>query len=699
MRYLSLIVFIALSFLSATVLADSRLWQPWATPDSSETTSQKQYASTDYLSKLDHEKMQQRLSQVYSKADYASKEVDRFNTITLPLPDGSSVKVAVSVVETLSPELQQKFPDIYTYKIIALDDATYTGRLDISAQSFHAMLNIAEGETVYIDPAHEQGVDVYRSYWKSSQSTKITPHQCQLDISDLGLHENEQQTKRLQYSAISSDTAIYKYRLAVSTTGEYTAQHGGTTSSAMAAIASTINRINQVYERDAAIHFELVDNNDQLIFSDKNEDPFSGSLAEQLRQNQDLITNVIGEDNYDIGHLFTTRGGGLAFVGGACRTGVKAMGVSGYSSGERFDLAFVSHEIGHQFRATHTFSGDAGHCGGSNRHRFTAYEPGSGSTIMSYVGICGSDNLQSRVDSLFHIGSIQQMKAHKQAHLNNGCGEIFYDSHAKPAVNAGGDYTIPANTPFTLTGEASESNNRTLLYNWEQIDTGTASAVNIDTGNNALFRTFMPTSSKQRTFPKISSLLSDNNEIGEILPNSNRTLHFQFVVQNTQGVTVNDSNLIRVIKNAQQFGLHYPAPAYQKGTESDIYWEVAETNLPPVSCASVDIALSLDNGQSFNIELANEVENRGIAKVVIPASVRDVSRARFKLSCSNNIFFSVSKRSFEITSRIVPAYTSVRVQSNDPQTQIQQASRGGGSIDSLLLVLLGLMIVLIRKGK
>ncbi len=708
MRYLPLVVCITLLLSSTTAIADSKLWQPWSSSDSSETKMQKQNPSSRLFIKLDHEQMQQRLSQISTAVDYAAKNIDRLNTIQLPLLDGSSTEVSVSMTEVLSPELQQKFPDIHSYKITAGNNSVVMGRLDISAQGFHAMINTAEGEVIYIDPAYEIGADAYQVYSKSSQGTDITPHQCELDLSELGQHDNEQQTKQSQYlskppsqypsqySAISSDTAIYKYRIAVSATGEYTAQHGGTKASAMAAIASTINRINQIYERDAAIHFELVANNDQLIFRNSSNDPFSGTLTTQLRQNQDLITEVIGENNYDIGHLFTTRGGGLAFVGGACRANSKAMGVSGYSSGSRFDLAFVAHEIGHQFSATHTFSGDSGHCGGGNRYRLSAYEPGSGSTIMSYVGICGSDNLQSRVDGLFHIGSIQQIQAHKQAHLNNGCGEVFHDGFSAPEVNAGEDYTIPANTPFTLTGEADGSNEDALFYNWEQIDTGTASAVGVDTGNNALFRTFMPVSSKQRTFPKMSTLLGENDDIGELLPNSNRTLHFQFVVQNSQGVTVNDSNLIRVIKNGQQFGLHYPAPAYQKGVESNIYWEVAETNLSPVSCARVDIDLSLDNGRSFTIELASEVENKGSVVVVIPASVRDVSQARLKLSCSDNIFFSVSNRSFEITSRVVPDYTSVSVHSDDSSSQARQTS-GGGSFDSIFLALFGFMIVLVRR--
>ena len=527
---------------------------------------------------------------------------------------------------------------------------------------------------------------------KPTQSSVFQSSEQQYESASCQVIEDEFSTHSytsIQARSLSTvETNIYKYRLAVSASKSYVAANGGTKASALEAIIRTIDRVNQVYERDAGIRLELVANNDQLIFPD--DDPFSGSLNNMLSQNQALIDRVIGTENYDVGHLFTARGGGLAYVGSACRSSVKAMGISGNISvgRERFSLEFVAHEIAHQFSATHTFNSNQGLCSANNRSALTAYEPGSGSTIMSYTGICGSDNLQSHADAMFHIGSIQQMLRHKRVHNPNGCGTLVADTNTAPEVDAGGDYIIPANTPFELVGRASDSDNDRLLYNWEQQDAGLASPIDEDTGNNALFRSYLPTSSKQRMFPRQVSVLGSEAPRGETLPTTNRMMHFEFIAQDSHGATVSDSMTVNVVTDSETFHLHTPPLYYTRGEDIHVTWDVANTDLPPISCSSVDISLSTNNGLSFDEVLVSNIPNSGAATIRLPDSVRQGRDARLKLSCSDNIFFSISSRSFGVATEgtAIPADSSGVAGSGE-----SGASGGGGSFSVFWLLFLSLL--------
>ncbi|MEO0878008.1 MAG: reprolysin-like metallopeptidase, partial [Bacteroidota bacterium] len=345
-----------------------------------------------------------------------------------------------------------------------IDDPRKTIKMEIGPRGLQAMIFTPEGNTI-ISPAYEDELAEYIVFRKQDLSNEPRHFRCGHD------DFNHNTTNTSTTSSIVQNptgTELRTYRLALGTTGEYTSFHGGTKELALAAVATSMNRINGIYERDFTITMVLVANTDTLIYLDSETDPYTNNdLGAVLGENQLLCDSLIGADNYDIGHVFGTAGGGLAGVGVVCG-GVKAWGATGLGnpSGDFFDVDYASHEFGHQFGAGHTFN----ECGGQAGQ---AYEPGSGVTIMAYAGLCGSSNLQSNSIDQFHVASYDQVIAYSQTANGNSCPLITETGNTPPVVEVDeGGFYIPYNTPFELTGSATDVDGDSLTYCWEQFDLG-----------------------------------------------------------------------------------------------------------------------------------------------------------------------------------------------------------------------------------
>jgi len=647
---------------SLPVFAEISMWQDvkplTAKNTSTKNKSQKSaYQQARYLS-LDIAQMTARLNhKALATKSLRTKQISDLEnslTVDLPLPDGRLISVSVVENNLLPENLRRKYPELKILNILP-DEFVVSGKLDITAKGFHAIFQTRQGETVFIDPV---GETVYASYQKHDQvQSEGTGFSCSAHSpethSSKKLFDKSFTAKSSQVIQSSQRTqkSLINYRIAIAATGEYTAKHGGTVVGAMSAIATTINRVNQIFEQDLGIHLSLVENNDKLIYVDANTDPYSGSDSkEHLYQNQNNIDAIIGSENYDIGHLFAASGGGLASIASVCNGSRKSQGVSGVSNprNDSFNLDFVAHEIGHQFGATHTFNGVEGLCAGNTRTALTAFEPGSGSTIMSYAGYCGQDNLQSNSDAMFHIGSIQQIRAFVMKDANQGCGVNNNIINESPKVEAGHGYVIPAQTPFELTGEATDAEGDALIYGWQQIDVGTLSPVDADRGNNALFRAHPLSSDKVRSFPSLQNLLNHSDQRGEVLPIQQRYMKFSLAVQDSHNTTQSDAMSVLVQRTGSRFALNMPRSQYRLGETHKVLWNVAETNSTPINCSSVDISLSVDGGYHFDQSLGKDLPNTGVAWVTIPSTLSATTRGRFKVRCSDNIFFAVSYRNFDV---------------------------------------------------
>ena len=593
--------------------------------------------------------------------------------IDLPLPNGKFETFKLTYSPVYEQDLAKKYPNIRTFKGQSLQNPTHQGRFDITDHGFHGMFN-HNGQKVFIDPLQRGNNDRYISYFRKDAIN--TNHHRHDKIIEKKIK------KTVSRSSKQVNGSRKTYRLAVSTSGEYAQFHGGSQALALSAIVTTINRVNEIYNRDLNVQLNIINNTDVIIYTDPNSDPY-GNTSDDIDVIQGIIDTNIGSPNYDIGHLFNTGDGGVAALGALCDNFQKAEGVTGSENptGDPFDIDYVSHELGHQFGAEHIFNGTVDAC--INRSENSAYEPGSGTSIMGYAGICGEQNVQNNSDAYFHYHSLNQMNAVIN-NLGNSCGTSQSTGNTPPTVNAGQDKTIPASTPFMLAATASDSDGDNLTYTWEQYDLGPETAgvsEMIDDGSRPLFRSFMPSSNTMRYLPQMSNILAGTSTLGETMATTTRELNFVVTARDSAGNTSSDAVLINVDASTGPFSVTAPTSNdnWLGDTAQTITWNVANTDSGNVNCSAVDISLSTDSGATFSQTLATGTENDGSATITAPNV--DTTTARIKISCSDNIFFAVSQSDSRITynhdsdndtPQIVAAETIISYEDNHISVSINQ---------------------------
>jgi hypothetical protein len=584
--------------------------------------------------------------------------------ISLPLPDKNFADFYIIEMPVMAPELAAKFPTIKTYSGYGVDDPGLTVALDLTPQGFHAMIHTPEG-LLFIDPYGRNTITEYIAYAK--EDYKLKPEKAFEEIDVLNtdsetarqiknLVEEKRRKKNTDIQRRPNGSNLRTYRLAVAATGEYTAFQGGTVAAGLGAINTTINRVNFIYIRELAARMLVVANNNLIVYTNASTDPYTnGNAGTMISQNQTNIDAVIGNANYDIGHVFGTNSGGLAGLGVVCQTGIKANGVTGSAApvGDPFDVDYVAHEMGHQFGANHSFNGNTGSCAG-NRVANKAFEPGSGSTIMAYAGICGAQDLQPNSDAYFHTESYDEIVIYTTLLQGNNCAVLSNANNTAPAPNAGiSGLTIPMRTPFTLTGSATDADGDAVFFCWEQYNLGPAGAPNAPVGDAPIFRSFTATSSPSRTFPKLSDILNNIQTLGELLPTYTRSLNFSLQVRDNwfMGGGVDYQNMtVNVTSNSGPFLVTSPntnTVTWPVNSARNVTWNVANSNLAPVNCSSVKISLSTDGGLTFPIVLVANTPNDGTQLVSVPNVT--TTTARVKIEAVGNIFFDISDQNFTIT--------------------------------------------------
>ncbi len=624
--------------------------------------------------RLDKTALAQALERVPMEFSEEAKEHPAI--IYLPMPDGAMARFRFEESPIMEPALALRHPEIKTYSGQGLDDPAATARFDRTPLGLHAIILSGEG-AAFIEPVASSDTTTYVSYFNRDISMDRISLSCLLSEEEIA--EADRRRVRLNQETVPSVFAtgptLRTYRLAVAATGEFTQQYGGgNVNTTLARITTLINQVDALYRKEATITFQLVANETSIIFTNPATDGYTNSSpSTMLAENQTKLNTVIGSANYDIGHVFggiTVSPGfvsfaGVASLGVVCNGSTKARGATTMGGGassfpHSIFVGGVSHEIGHQFSAGHTFNSTTNGCSGQ-RDASSAYEPGSGSTIMGY-STCGADNLQNPPDFYFHTGSLEEIVNFA---AGSSCAATTATGNSAPSIATLSNFTIPANTPFTLTASVTDPNGDALTCVWEEFDLGAASPPNSDDGTRPLFRSFVPAASTARTFPSLQYILNNANVppssytcggsnclTGEVLPSTNRTMRFRFTARDNRGNgggTANAPIQVGVVSTAGPFAVTAPnTPLSWPGNSAQLVtWNVANTASAPINCANVKISLSTDGGNTFPFTLTASTPNDGSETVSIPGT--PTNTARIKVEAVGNVFFDISNTNFSIT--------------------------------------------------
>ena len=617
-------------------------------------------------------------------------------TLLLPTPDGTSATFQIVAYDAVGDPA--RYPDIRTWYGLNTEDPDQTIFLDWTELGFHASVRGSEAQPWYIDPVVTGDLNHYQAYFRNDLTDNTPAFDCSTKTDNLPGPTTQDST-----SKNAGDCILRQYRVAITATPQYSNYFGAFTGIqsglVQSAIVTTVNRINQVFTHDLSIRLQLMAGNDALYFYDESTTPFSSNLvADLVNENIRVQEDLIPLSDFDLGHVYTKGlNNGRAFPRSGCIDALKSGGATSRVEpiGDPFMIDYVAHEMGHQFGALHTQNNLC------NYSSESGMEPGSGSTIMAYAGIC-FPNVQLNSDDYFHGRSIQEITDFTENPFTGGlCAREIDNSLFNPQVGGVPDRTIPKGTPFRLTGQASGAGR--ISYGWEQYDPELGlMPPRGDSEEGPLFRSFRPTAEPTRYFPKLSAVVSGTDPEWEELPQTDRKLNFRLTVNHSAaayGCAGEQDVMLKVDGAFGPFEVTDPADSnrWSIGQIAQVQWGVAGTDAPAFSSPQVDVLLSTDNGRTFSPVLLNQ-PNNGLAEFPVPMMTTD--SARIMVRSVNNYFYNVSPRSFMIVDSAGPAGITIAPASpteigdcfsvNDEVTFDFLLTGSGGASDSLEMMVTGL---------
>jgi hypothetical protein len=573
------------------------------------------------------------------------------------LPDGTIMPTSVVESPLWEAKYAAQFTNIKTYMLSDPAGKTTRGRITLTPEGISGIL-FADNGDVCISPANTGAAGTHLLYFSKDGGASVAL---------CGITSGATVPPVLNDAPLG-DCGRRTYRLAVAATAEYTAW-AGSQASALTYITISINNVNALYERDLNIRFNIVSPN-SILFTNAATDPYPGGDVylddAATNANQTALDNIIGSDNYDVGMVFNfgwNRGYVPVPFGFVCKPGLKGKGAAGVNSGQGLNpvagpqgLAFdftVAHEMGHLFGAPHSYASNAGFCTGFSTAS-SAFEPGSGSTLMGYAGYPTCNTYTQYGESYFHAGTIAQIKAYMAG--AGSCAQHTTSENTAPVITLPASaYNVPVATPFALSSTATDAEKDNLIFTWEQMDVGFLTASPPAATNTAgpNFRSYAPTpAGNTRTFPRLQDIAAGISPPYEVLPSVARTMHFRLTArdQSMLGGCTSAADVAVSFSGSAPFKVTSQSSAITWATSGSqtITWDVAGTNASPINCTAVDILFSTDGGLTYPYMLASNTSNDGTETITVPNLSTTVGRVR--VQAANNIFFNINAGNITIVS-------------------------------------------------
>ena len=233
--------------------------------DASRITTDKAVARQSFpkdfkLFNLDVDPLRQELFKVVGNSSRHS------TIISLPNANGQIEQFEVYEASNFEPALQAQFPGIRAFSGKGITDKSATLKLSFSPQGIQTMVFRTEQENEFIE-AYSQDHTVYAVFKSQRQSGQL-PWRRSTPEEKLATDLNSQ----VAATGISARSGgnLKTMRLAQSCNAEYSNYFGATSSAqvalVLAAFNATLTRCNGVYEKDLALHLNLIANTTSVIY-------------------------------------------------------------------------------------------------------------------------------------------------------------------------------------------------------------------------------------------------------------------------------------------------------------------------------------------------------------------------------------------------------------------------------------------------
>lgn len=618
--------------------------------------------------------------------DQAPDEIARTPTadleISLPKPDGSFAFFRIKRTQMMEAALSAAYPALQTFRFDSIAAPNLGGHLTTAMEKLYATGQSVDG-LLRIDPLMTENGQLFIVYYDRNRTDRLNDFVHVLDeqteptippVPRSALDLLQQMTfnaaaRQAVAAKESTGDTLRTFRFNAATTGEFYQANdtGNGNIDVLLSLLQRINAVNAVFEIEVGVRLILAANSLTVLYNDPTTDPFAANATPcQLRDaNRDNAKVVLNDADYDLSFLFATgSSGGCAWYVVCLTTNDtlhKARGAGHFgANGLGMGTGLILHETGHQLGAKHTYSGQASGCnlanfdGDDGDGLPSAFAPGSGSTIMSYSGSCGVDNVDLNLigsGQYYHAMSFEQIVENITSGSGSACGGSINTGNLAPTVDAGSDFTIPQATPFTLNGSGNDA--QALIYTWEQIDLATTQRpIDTDDGIGPIIRSVPPVSSASRTVPDIRDLLSNTGRAGELLPQVDRTVNFRLTARDMQagGGGVNSDDMALNVSGDPFFITAPNSGSLEAGCVVPVTWTIGGGNV----AANVDISYSDSGGIAGNLEsfpqsIVQSTPNDGDYDMLVPCG--NTNSGRIKVMASDNIFFDVNDNNLAVSNQ------------------------------------------------